>query len=78
MEYLCGICQKPVSNAHIDVCADCLEEHDLNPRPFDEWPAWAQFAMRNEWGRRKQQRRDHRHEILYGTLEDFEDLADDD
>ena len=76
--FLCGICQERVSGEKINVCADCLEEYALNPMPFRDWPAWAQFAMRNEWERRNRERRDSRHEILYGTLDDFQSFEDDD
>jgi len=70
------MCQKPVSSERINVCADCLDEYDLNPKPFDKWPGWAQFAMRNEWERRNRERRDERHEVFYNTFEDIEGLID--
>jgi len=74
--FLCGVCQKQVSGEKINVCADCLEEYALNPMPFRDWPAWAQFAMRNEWERRNRERRDHQHEVFYGTFDDVQRLLD--
>ena len=76
MSFLCGICQRIVAGKHINVCGDCLEIHNLNPKPIDNWPDWAQFAVRNEWQRRNREKRDMRAEINYGTYEDLENLLD--
>jgi len=76
MRFLCGICQCVVAGEYVNVCGDCLEAHGLNPKPMDEWPAWAQFAVRNEWRRRNRQRRDGDAEFGYGTYADLESLLD--
>jgi len=76
MRFLCGICQRPVDGAYIDVCADCQSEYGLNPRPFEEWPDWAKLAMRNEWRRRKSYARELDAEVKYGAYADLESLLD--